>query len=198
LKKQLQDIIDGKSNTYEIKRPTIFHDYVDAKLSPSVKTAQGFTDDADIFISAGYETSGHTIATTTFYILGNPDVYKKLTSDLCTHWSDPAVIPSWKELENIPYLHATIKEALRMSMGVAMRLLRVNHTSPVRYREWEIPPHTIIGMTQRDIPYDPSIFPDPHIYKPERWLWLDAKSSNHLDKFLISFSRGARECLGKQ
>jgi hypothetical protein len=122
LKKQLQDIIDGKSDTYKIKRPTIFHDYVDAKLSPSLKTAQGFADDADIFISAGYETSGHILATATFYILGNPGVYKKLTSDLCTHWSDPAVIPSWKELKNIIYLHGTIKEALRMSMGVAMRL----------------------------------------------------------------------------
>jgi len=84
-----------------------------------------------------------------------------------------------------------------MSMGVAMRFSRVNHTSPVRYREWEIPPHTIISMTQRDILYDPSIFPDPHIFKPERWLWLDAKSSNHLDKYLILFSRGTLGYLGK-
>jgi len=32
LKKQLQDIIDGKSDTCEIKRWTIFHDHVDAKF----------------------------------------------------------------------------------------------------------------------------------------------------------------------
>jgi cytochrome P450 len=196
LKNELQDIIDGKSDKYAIKRRTIFHDYVDAKLPPSVKTAQGFADDADIFISAGYETSGHTLATATFHILDNPNIYDNLISDLCTHWSDPAVILSWKELESIPYLHAIIKEALRMSMGLAMRQPRVNHVSSIKYREMEIPPGTLVSMTQRDILYDSSIFPEPYTFRPERW--LDAEDSKNLDKYLVSFSRGTRGCLGKQ
>jgi cytochrome P450 len=188
--------MDGKSERYNIKRRTIFQDYVDADLPPSIKTAQGFVDDADIFIGAGYETSGHTLSTATFHILDNMSVYEKLVSDLCTHWPDPTLIPSWKELENIPYLHATVKEAVRMAMGVSMRLPRVNHLSPVRYRQWKIPPHTIISMTQRDILFEPSIFTDPYIFKPERW--LDAKTSKHLDKHLVSFSRGTRGCIGKE
>jgi len=180
LKRELRDIMDGKSERYAIKRRTIFHDYVEADLPPSIKTPQGFTDDADIFIGAGYETSGHALSTATFHILDNPSIYNELVSDLCAHWSDPQVIPSWKELENIPYLHATIKEAVRMSMGVSMRLPRVNHTSAVQYGRWEIPPHTIISMTQRDILLDPTIFKDPYAFQPERW--LDPETSKYLEK----------------
>lgn len=196
LKRELQDIMDGKSEKYNIKRRTIFHDYVEADLPPSVKTPQGFSDDADILIGAGYETSGHTLSTAIFHILDEPDIYEKLASDLSAHWPDPAVIPSWKELEGIRYLHATVKEAFRMSMGVSMRLPRVNHVSPILYGQWVIPPHTIVSMTQRDILYDPAIFTDPNVFKPERW--LDTEASKHLDKHLISFSRGTRGCIGKQ
>jgi hypothetical protein len=57
LKRELQDIMDGKSERYNLKRRTIFQDYVEADLPPSIKTAQGFTDDADILIGAGYEVS---------------------------------------------------------------------------------------------------------------------------------------------
>jgi cytochrome P450 len=129
LKRELQDIMDGKWERYDITRRTIFHDYVEADLPPSIKTAQGFVGDADIFIGAGYETSGHALSTATFHILDNPHIYDNLISDLCTHWSDPTAIPSWKELENMLYLHATIKETLRMSISVSMRLPRVNHVS---------------------------------------------------------------------
>ncbi|KAE9371557.1 cytochrome P450 [Stipitochalara longipes BDJ] len=195
LKRELQDIMDGKSEKYNIKRRTIFHEYVEADLPPSIKTPQGFTDDADIFIGAGYETSGHALSTAAFHILDNPSTYKELVSNLRAHWSDPKIIPPWKELENIAYLHATVNEAVRMSLGVSMRLPRVNHVSPVRYGQWEIPPHTIVSMTQRDILFDPTIFTDPYVFKPERW--LDPEASKYLDKHLVSFSRGTRGCIGK-
>lgn len=188
--------MNGKDERYNVKRRTIFHDYVEAKLPPSVQTPQGFVDDADSFIGAGYETSGHTLSTATFHILDNPKIYNRLVSDIINHWSDPRIIPSWKEFESIPYLHATVKEALRMAMGVSMRLPRVNPLLPVKYREWQIPCNTILSMTQHDVLYDPKIFPDPYTFKPERW--LDVETSKHLDKYLVSFSRGTRGCLGKQ
>jgi cytochrome P450 len=139
---------------------------------------------------------GTLCSTATFHLLDNTSVYEKLVSDLCTHWPDPTLIPSWKELENIPYLHATVKDAVRMAMGVSIRLPRVNRLSPVRYRQWEIHPHTIISMTQRDILFDLSILTDPYIFKPERW--IDAKASKHLEKHLVSFSRGTRGCIERK
>jgi hypothetical protein len=42
---------------------------------------------------------------------------------------------------------------------------------------------------------DPEFFPEPHQFRPERW--LEAKESGFpLHKYLVAFSRGHRQCLG--
>jgi cytochrome P450 len=39
--------------------------------------------------------------------------------------------------------------------------------------------------------YDPSIFPSPTTFRPERWI-----ENPRLDKYLIAFARGSRQCIG--
>ena len=39
---------------------------------------------------------------------------------------------------------------------------------------------------------DPSKFPDPQKFDPERW----TKGSERLEKYLVNFSKGTRQCLG--
>ena len=197
MKQELKDITDGKLEKSNLGRRTIFHSYVQADLPPGVKTSQGVIDDADILIGAGYETTGHALSTATVHILEDPSIQAKLVSELRAHWLDPSsTIPSWKELESIPYVNACVTEALRMAIGAAMRLPRVNHVAPIHYKDWEIPPHTLVSMTQKDILYNSDIFPEPHLYKPERW--LQGEASKHLEKHLVTFSRGSRNCLGQQ
>lgn len=41
----------------------------------------------------------------------------------------------------------------------------------------------------------PDIFPDPDAFRPERWLEADARGER-LDRFLVTFSKGTRMCLG--
>jgi cytochrome P450 len=38
---------------------------------------------------------------------------------------------------------------------------------------------------------DPRIFPDPYTFNPDRWL-----ENPSLTKYLISFTKGSRQCLG--
>jgi cytochrome P450 family 2 subfamily U polypeptide 1 len=46
------------------------------------------------------------------------------------------------------------------------------------------------------IHYDPALWPDPHSFRPERFLSPDGLKVAHSD-FLMPFSVGKRECLGK-
>ena len=39
------------------------------------------------------------------------------------------------------------------------------------------------------------IFPDPPLFKPERWLPLETEG-RQLQRYLVAFSRGSRQCLG--
>ena len=42
---------------------------------------------------------------------------------------------------------------------------------------------------------DPSIFPNPHSFDPTRWIRA-AQEGVKLEKFLVSFTKGSRVCLG--
>ena len=42
---------------------------------------------------------------------------------------------------------------------------------------------------------NPKIFPDPDVFRPERWLESPAERIS-LEKYLCNFSKGTRACLG--
>lgn len=48
-------------------------------------------------------------------------------------------------------------------------------------------------MSIPDVSHDEDIFPDSESFKPERWL---ASGPSNLDRFMVSFGRGTRSCLG--
>lgn len=50
-------------------------------------------------------------------------------------------------------------------------------------------------MTIVHVLTDPSIFPDPDRFISERWLGPDSK---RLEKFLIPFNKGPRQCIGME
>ena len=41
-----------------------------------------------------------------------------------------------------------------------------------------------------------SVFPDSHEFVPERWLDAQGQRRKDLDRYLMSFSKGSRQCLG--
>lgn len=46
-------------------------------------------------------------------------------------------------------------------------------------------------MTSLLIHYDEDVFPEPKVFRPERWI-----ENPRLDKYLVAFSRGSRQCIG--
>lgn len=50
-------------------------------------------------------------------------------------------------------------------------------------------------MTLNNVLYDPKIFPNPETFDPDRWIQA-AETGQRLDRFLVSFSKGARSCIG--
>jgi cytochrome P450 len=157
-------------------------------------------DNALLFVSAGFETTGFAIETAMYYVLSDPAVLSKLKRELTPAFASKNKtedLPSWTDLEKLPYLTAVIYEAVRMSLGVSARLPRKNVKSDMLYKDWVIPKGQFVGMTQRDILYNADIFPDPERFDPERWL-NGEESKELLNKYLVTFSKGARRCVGMQ
>ena len=90
---------------------------------------------------------------------------------------------------------AVISEGLRLTFGLASRTPRCAH-EPLQYGSYVIPPLTPVSQITYFIHTNPSIFPDPHSFRPERWLHDPDSSNQRLDHYLTSFSRGTRNCVG--
>ena len=60
--------------------------------------------------------------------------------------------------------------------------------------QW-IPGETSVSMTAYAAHHDPSIFPAPTEFQPQRW--MDPQERRRMDSSFIPFSKGGRGCLGR-
>lgn len=144
-------------------------------------------------------------------------IMRRLREELQTYSQSESSPPPLQTLQNLPYLisqvfrnlqlhlltslnTAVVSEGLRLGFGVCARLARIApeetlvlRTSPFAGKDsiWEIPPGTTVSMSSALIHMDPQIFPDPEKFLPERWI-----EDRRLDQYLLSFSKGSRQCLG--
>lgn len=81
----------------------------------------------------------------------------------------------------------------RLTYGVCTRLQRIADVD-LQFNEWTIPAGTPVGMSSALVNKDPSIWPEPLKFRPERW--LDPDESARLYKYMVSFTKGSRSCLG--
>ncbi|KAF2868115.1 cytochrome P450 [Massariosphaeria phaeospora] len=180
---------------------TIFHSILASKhLPPTDKTQQRLEDEAQIIIGGGVETTAFALTIASFHIIHTPRIYARLHADLVAAFPNSSSTSSSAldlyALEQLPYLKACIMEAARLSYGLSARNPRT-HARELRFREWVIPAGTCIAMSVPEISHDEEIFPDSRSYIPERWLG-EPKTADGvpLERFLVSFGRGVRSCLG--
>ncbi|PYH76233.1 cytochrome P450, partial [Aspergillus uvarum CBS 121591] len=168
----------------------------DPSVPPSEKDSPRLEDDAIFLMMAGTDAPSQALAITMFHILHNPEVHQRLKAELLANIPDMRCIPALETLEQLPFLSATIKEGLRLSSIVTTRLPRIAPHETLRYQHWEIPAGTPVSMSTYFILRDPTIFPDPTSFRPERWL-LAPDDALRLQRYLVPASKGTLGCLGQ-
>ncbi|GAW03868.1 benzoate 4-monooxygenase cytochrome p450 [Lentinula edodes] len=98
---------------------------------------------------------------------------------------------AYEDLEKLPYLTAVIKESLRLSHGVVTPLGRVVGPEDAMIMDESIPTGTIVGISSVWLKESPSRTVDS--MKKES---SSAVTEINADKYLVSFSRGPRSCIG--
>ena len=194
---QIQGLLEAKDKP-AVHR-TIFHGILESDLPPHEKTYKRLSAEAATVIVAGSATVSVIMKTTIFHVLDNPDVAQKLHDELQMAMPDPSQAPPpLGELQKLPYLSAIILEGLRMGHGVSHRLQRIKPDGSLKFHQWKIPAGTPVSMTSVFIHDNPTIFPNPHQFRPERWLLHKQEEGKvrRLEKYLVPFSRGSRSCIG--
>lgn len=160
-----------------------------SSLPESEKSDARMVNEAIAIIGAGSHTVSWTLTIATYHILANPSIFSTLTAELrSARTALPPATPIahvLTHLEKLPYLTATLKEALRFSYGVSIRLARAAPDEDLVCGAW--------SMTHALLHHDEGVFADSWAFAPERWLGPGAAA---LDAYLVSFSGGSRVCLG--
>ncbi|KAI0205605.1 cytochrome P450 [Astrocystis sublimbata] len=173
---------------------SIFHHILNSDMPESERSEERLTREAQVLLGGGTATTARTIAFASYYILSRPLMRSRLKDELrevMTGW--PERVPTWAELEKIPFLQAIIKESLRLSYGIMHRLPRVSPDVAIKYQQYEIPASVPVGMSAYMMHSDPSVYPSPDLFRPERWI-DDLTPAMHRN--YVPFCRGSRSCLG--
>jgi cytochrome P450 len=153
---------------------------------PSLYTTSESVD----LLLAGTDTLSITLVNILYHLSHTPSLIPRLQTEL-----DPLNDITLPNLEKLPLLTATIKEGLRMSHGVLGRLPRIAPSGGFTFEGTVIPQGTIISSSAPIVHNDSTIFPDPHLFHPDRWI-KDGIYNTAMEQNLVAFSKGQRSCIG--
>lgn len=136
-----------------------------------------------------------------WHLLRNPHYLLRLQDELrqaIPHSSDITKIDeSWLRLEKLDFLTCVVKESLRLAYGVPGKNPRVVPPSGAELCGQFIPGGTVISMSTYSYHMHDGYF-NTHPaaeFRPERW--LNKEDADWNEKFFMPFSRGSRDCLGR-
>ena len=163
--------MQGQSTTSGLEKahPTVFHEIMSSQeIPPSEKSSYHMKYEAIQFVSAGTDTVSNTMHMITYHVIENPSILQRLRTEILTVQPDSTQPAKFSQLERLPYLTGVILEGLRLGYGVSTRLPRIAPDRVIKYKEWEIPPGTPVGMTTVLMHQNENIFPEPARFIPDR------------------------------
>ncbi|KAH8812220.1 putative cytochrome P450 [Xylogone sp. PMI_703] len=190
------------------------HDSVEHSLDQYLKLKETYPDMVDdnqivnylmLTILAGGDTTSATMRALVYYLSKNAHAYESLTSELdAANLSLPA---QWKDIQNLPYLDAVIREALRINPGIAMIFERTIPESGFTLPDGRfIPGGTDIGINPAVTNRNEKIFGEnTDSFDPDRWLKKEGETREEVKDRLrkmkdvadFTFGGGNRVCMGR-
>lgn len=137
------------------------------------------------FVFAGHETTAITLAWAMYLLHRNPAVLARLRQELAALGGQPDP----DALVKLPYLEAVCNETLRLCpIGpVASRKL----ARPMTLAGYSLPAGTTIGINVVIAHQRSEVFPEPQVFRPERFL-----DRTFAPYEFLPFGGGARRCIG--
>ncbi|KAK3112406.1 hypothetical protein LTR53_011353 [Teratosphaeriaceae sp. CCFEE 6253] len=105
---------------------------------------------------------------------------------------------TFQQAQQMPYLQAVIKEALRVHPAVGQPLSRIVPPGGAEIAGRYFPAGSSIGVNPWVLHRNPDVFgDDADAFRPDRWLDEDREEMLSMDQAIFTFGLGARTCIGK-
>ncbi|KAE8154367.1 cytochrome P450 [Aspergillus avenaceus] len=154
-------------------------------------------------LSAGYESTGGTLAWVIYCLAIHPEAQAALRQELATAKGSQVTLPEL-DYDNLPVLNAIVMEATRLYPSFSLLLRKAIRDTSINGRF--VPRGTYIGLCPRAINYAHHLWGyDAEEFKIERW--IDYSDPAHpvpsalggapSTACMLSFFYGARSCVGR-
>ncbi|XP_010007821.1 PREDICTED: 24-hydroxycholesterol 7-alpha-hydroxylase [Nestor notabilis] len=133
---------------------------------------------------------------TLVFILSYPSIYKKIMEDLASVFGKAGkdkIEVSEEDLKKLPFMKWCTLEAIRLRSPGAITKKVVN---PIRIRNFTIPAGDMLMLSPYWLHRNPKYFPDPEMFKPDRWKEANLEKNAFLDSF-VAFGGGKHQCPGR-
>lgn len=172
-------------------------------------------------IIAGSDTTAVSLSAILYYLLKTPETLLKLREEIQAFEEEGrcgSLDVSFAESQEMPYLQAVLKEAMRLHAATGLPLWRVVPEGGADICGQFFPAGNVVGLNTWCAHYNEDVFgPDAKEFRPERWLEAERKGSEHLKQMdnyylpvsntswlltfhkltLKQFGLGSRTCLGR-
>jgi cytochrome P450 len=146
-------------------------------------TDRELRDELMTLVLAGHETTANQLAWAWERLVRNPQARDWLTESVRAGAEDSADV-----------VEATITEAMRCRPVIPMIGRRVK--APWRLGSYGVPAGTPVGISILLLHHREDLYPDPHAFRPERWLEDGGGVRKPGTYEWIPFGGGTRRCLG--
>lgn len=153
-------------------------------------------------ISGAGDTTSTTVVAILYLLMRNPSVLQRLREELFSAGlssSRTTTMPTFAQVKNLPYLHAVIREGMRVFSTATFPIERTVPRGGAVIAGMFFPAGTTVGCLPAAIHVNESIYGDDFdVFRPERWLEEGNKEAlRRMEASHMGFSRGRKVCLGQ-
>ncbi|KAK7592405.1 hypothetical protein V3481_007022 [Fusarium oxysporum f. sp. vasinfectum] len=153
---------------------------------------------ANVNVGAGAEPVSSAIQSLLYHLIQHPEDWLRVRNEIHAAKAEGSChgrVVSFHDADNLTYLRACIKEALRMFSPTTMGLPRVVAKGGISIAGRHFQQGTILSVSSHAVHSSKDIWgDDADQWNPERWLSGDTKK---LDRNWIVFSAGYMTCPGR-
>jgi cytochrome P450 len=147
-------------------------------------------DEVMTLLLAGHETTALTLTWAFVLLDRNPEVRRRLEAELAAVLGDRPASP--EDVAALPYTRAVVNETLRLyppAYVTGREAVRATQICGL-----PIPNRHIVLISIYATHRDPRFFPEPHAFRPDRW--LDGLEKRLPHGAFLPFGMGSRKCIG--
>lgn len=150
--------------------------------------------EVNIMMNAGSVTTAIAIANCMYQLILHPQLLQQLREEIDAALDPEDVVAPYDKVKHLPFLRACLDESLRLFPPTPHGLPRETPPEGLWINDLFVPGNTTVSISAMVAHRDESAFPEAAKFKPERFLGDSGKS---LQPYFLSFSAGARGCIGR-